>query len=99
MFSDVWSENTALFERLMEIHSNPPILHVALKSFLLCTCFNTMYVAVSIDMYLHVYGCGRCGMLCIMGIIHSYFKTTFILFMIIEFYLSLIIYFWDKDRK
>ena len=25
--SDVWSENVALFERLMEIHSNPPILH------------------------------------------------------------------------
>ena len=27
MFSDVWSENAALFERLMEIHSNPPILY------------------------------------------------------------------------
>ena len=25
--SDVWSENAALFERLMEIHSNPPILY------------------------------------------------------------------------
>ena len=24
MFSDVWSENTAPFESLMEIHSNPP---------------------------------------------------------------------------
>ena len=24
----VWSENTALFERLMEINSNPPILYV-----------------------------------------------------------------------
>ena len=24
-FSDVWSENTALFERLVEICSNPPI--------------------------------------------------------------------------
>ena len=24
LFSDVWSENAALFERLMEIHSNPP---------------------------------------------------------------------------
>ena len=24
LFSNVWSENTALFERLMEIHSNPP---------------------------------------------------------------------------
>ena len=27
MFSDAWSENAALFERLMEIHSNPPILY------------------------------------------------------------------------
>ena len=25
MFSDVWSENAALFERLMKIHSYPPI--------------------------------------------------------------------------
>ena len=25
MFSDVWSVNAALFERLVEIHSNPPI--------------------------------------------------------------------------
>ena len=25
LFSHVWSENVALFERLMEIHSNPPI--------------------------------------------------------------------------
>ena len=25
MFSDVWSENAALFERLVEIHSNPPM--------------------------------------------------------------------------
>ena len=30
MFSDVWSENAALFERLMEIHSNPPIPSMAL---------------------------------------------------------------------
>ena len=28
LFYDVWSETAALFERLMEIHSNPPILHV-----------------------------------------------------------------------
>ena len=27
MFSGVWSENAALFERLMKIHSNPPILY------------------------------------------------------------------------
>ena len=26
-FSDVWSENAALFERLMEFHSNPAILY------------------------------------------------------------------------
>ena len=25
--SNVWSENTTLFERLMEIHSNPPKLY------------------------------------------------------------------------
>ena len=31
MFSDVWSENAALFERLMEIHSNPPILYYGFK--------------------------------------------------------------------
>ena len=30
LFSGVWSENAALFERLMEIHSNPPILHVCI---------------------------------------------------------------------
>ena len=27
MFSDVWSDHTALFERVIEIHSNPPILY------------------------------------------------------------------------
>ena len=27
LFFDVWSENAALFERLMEIHTNPPILY------------------------------------------------------------------------
>ena len=27
MFVDVWSENTALFERLTKIHSNPPKLY------------------------------------------------------------------------
>ena len=32
MFSNVWSENTALFERLMAIHSNPPILYYGFKS-------------------------------------------------------------------
>ena len=28
LFFDVWRENAALFERFMEIYSNPPILHV-----------------------------------------------------------------------
>ena len=27
-FSDVWNENAALVKRLMEIHSNPPILYM-----------------------------------------------------------------------
>ena len=27
LFSDVWNENAALFERLMKTHSNPPILY------------------------------------------------------------------------
>ena len=26
MFSDVWSENAAIFNRLIQINSNPPIL-------------------------------------------------------------------------
>ena len=28
LFSDVWSENAALFKRLMKTHSNPPILYI-----------------------------------------------------------------------
>ena len=31
MFSNVWSENTALLERLMEIHSNSPKLYYGFK--------------------------------------------------------------------
>ena len=31
LFSDVWSENAALFKRLMKIHSNPPILYYGFK--------------------------------------------------------------------
>ena len=31
MLSDVWGENAALFERLMEIDSNPPILYYSFK--------------------------------------------------------------------
>ena len=34
MFFDVWSENASLFERLMEIYSDPPILYYGFKSFL-----------------------------------------------------------------
>ena len=36
---NVWSENAPLFERLMEIHSNPPILYYGfnIPSDLLCT--------------------------------------------------------------
>ena len=29
--SDIWSENAALSERLIEIHSNPPILYYGFK--------------------------------------------------------------------
>ena len=32
LFSDVWSENAALFKRLMKIHSNPPILYYGFKA-------------------------------------------------------------------
>ena len=31
MFSNVWSENATLFERLVKIHSNPPILYYGFK--------------------------------------------------------------------
>ena len=41
MFSDVWSENAALLERLLEIHSNPPILFKIRPKFFFC------YVALS----------------------------------------------------
>ena len=30
LFSDVWSKNSAVFKKIMEIHSNPPLLFVAL---------------------------------------------------------------------
>ena len=44
MFSDLWNVNAALFERLMAIHSNPPILYYGFKQaldpwdFLLVMC-------------------------------------------------------------
>ena len=31
MFSDIWIENAALYERVVEIHSNPPILYYGFK--------------------------------------------------------------------
>ena len=45
MFSNVWSENTALFERLMEIHSNSPKLYYG---------FNVIYLG---SMHLHKASC------------------------------------------
>ena len=38
LFSDVWSENAARFERLMEIHSNPPILYYGFNTLGVKTC-------------------------------------------------------------
>ena len=49
LFSNVWSENTALFERLMEIHSNSPKLYYGFK---ICSHKHThIYMSY---MYLHV---------------------------------------------
>ena len=36
LLSDVWSENAALFKRLMEINSNPPILYFGFKILVFC---------------------------------------------------------------
>ena len=33
LFSDVWSENVTLYERLMEIRSNPPIGNTKIKNY------------------------------------------------------------------
>ena len=33
LFSDVWSEKFVLFEGLMEIHSNPPMIYYGFKTF------------------------------------------------------------------
>ena len=41
LFSNVWSENTALFERLMEIHSNSPKLYYGFN-FKPCYNFNKL---------------------------------------------------------
>ena len=40
LFSNVWSENTALFERLMEIHSNSPKLYYGFKAYLCLIMIN-----------------------------------------------------------
>ena len=40
MFSDVWSENAALFKRLMKIHSTPSILNSGLNDFCLHHIFS-----------------------------------------------------------
>ena len=38
MFSNIWSENTALFERLMEIHSNSPKLYYGFNNVSIREC-------------------------------------------------------------
>ena len=59
MFSNVWSENTALFERLMEIHLDSPKLYYGFKlclfvpSFRLCfpclySFFSSLYLTSSL---------------------------------------------------
>ena len=40
---DVWSKNAALFERLMEIYSNPSILYNGFNQILTCTCFSFFF--------------------------------------------------------
>ena len=39
LFSNVWSENTALFERLMEIHSKSPKLYYGFKAMIMIVIF------------------------------------------------------------
>ena len=47
LFSNVWSENTALLERLMEIHSNAPKLYYGFKRpKKLCTSCVSSFVTV-----------------------------------------------------
>ena len=48
LFSDVWSGNAALFERLMEIHSNPPIdlMHWRHVSITTTPCWGSRLVAL-----------------------------------------------------
>ena len=43
-FPDVWSENGALFERFMKIHSNPPILDNLFRSVSLMKDISLQYI-------------------------------------------------------
>ena len=45
MFSDVWSENGALFKRLMKINSNLPILYYGIKKLCFYSILNRTRVA------------------------------------------------------
>ena len=46
MFSNVWSENTAVFERLMEIHSNSPKLYYGFNVDMHClNCFAELSIS------------------------------------------------------
>ena len=55
LFSDVWSENAALFERLMEIHSNPPILYYGFndKTFVSCVYEWKCHLKVKVLHWVH----------------------------------------------
>ena len=64
LFSNVWSENTALFERLMEIHSNSPKLYDGFNvgefwNVYLITCFIHLFsyslIFFSSFIYLFIY--------------------------------------------
>ena len=48
LFSDVWSENAALFKRLMKIQSNPPMLYYGLMlNFAYMYFSNTLYTQLN----------------------------------------------------
>ena len=53
LFSNVWSENTALFERLMEIHSNSPKLYYGFKCILYYTVYYITVLQVHYDLHNH----------------------------------------------
>ena len=57
MFSNVWSENTALFERLMEIHSNSPKLYYGFKVFQNAkVVINCLYLFLHYIYFMNRYG-------------------------------------------